>query len=477
MASIKNQSIRGGLSLYFGQAFGLVNKILLFPIAFIGREEYWGFLALGISLSSILANLAQVGYAKSIQMYVPVNPQKRGAIVRYILTASTLFSTVAAVALYLLRHQVADLFGGSALFTENFYIIMFLFFSQLFYEIGLGIFNSLLRSHVPLFFNNVSIRIFIFLVLISKFYFNFSIETFLAAVALGYLVNNGILLWLALRNNAKSITLPEEPLEAALKTDINKYSLFMFAMILTSQIATQLDVLMAGHLLALASLALYDFSKNLMSIADMPARVLNVSSFATIRKLMVGGEMEKVREVYNKATFFQFAIGLAVATLILLNLDFLVSKLPPRGYDMVYPILTVLLVAKLFDLLTGMNWAIISVSEHYNFNLMISIATLAIALPAQYFLTQNFGIQGVAMGFLVSIVVMNVFRSFVVYRKFSILPWSRYWLYLSVFVMMAVIVLLGYIFLAGNGIALSVLFVLAFGGYSYFLFNRGLIKV
>jgi O-antigen/teichoic acid export membrane protein len=248
-------------------------------------------------------------------------------------------------------------------------------------------------------------------------------------------------------------------------------------MILTSQIATQLDVLMAGHLLALASLALYDFSKNLMSIADMPARVLNVSSFATIRKLMVGGEMEKVREVYNKATFFQFAIGLAVATLILLNLDFLVSKLPPRGYDMVYPILTVLLVAKLFDLLTGMNWAIISVSEHYNFNLMISIATLAIALPAQYILTQNFGIQGVAMGFLVSIVVMNVFRSFVVYRKFSILPWSRYWLYLGVLLTMAVGVLLGYTFLGGNGIILSVLFVLAFGGYSYFLFNRGLIKV
>lgn len=77
------------------------------------------------------------------------------------------------------------------------------------------------------------------------------------------------------------------------------------------------------------------------------------------------------------------------------------------------------------DMISGFNYQVLSVSKYYRFNFWISIGLLALVFALNYILIQDFGIYGAAWATTTGMVVFNIVKSWFVWKKLKMQPFSR----------------------------------------------------
>src|SRR5690606_39194948 len=76
----------------------------------------------------------------------------------------------------------------------------------------------------------------------------------------------------------------------------------------------------------------------------------------------------------------------------------------------------------LFRSSVGLNMGIISMSRSYRLDAWSSIGMLVINIVANFFLVRSMGIIGAAWSTLLSLVLVNIFRTAYLYRKYGLWP-------------------------------------------------------
>lgn len=422
MGTIRRQSILGAINLYAGQGLGMVNKLLLFPLAFAGNEEYWGLLVYLTGLSALIGGVTNFGFTKVIQRFVPVYPENQGAILRYALSYTAIGGTLALALAWYFKDALSGFSSDAGLMSEFYLLFVALLLAQVFFETGSSIFSANFKTHYGLFANNVSVRVATALILVAKFVFEFGPGLFISLVGAAYLLNHAILLILALRSyyNAGLVSWP-----ALLKKEFNQYAIFMVLLTLVSQSFLYLDGLLVGHFLVLSQLAIFDLTKNLASVADMPARALGSSALPTIAQLMGKNQLEKVQEVYQKGSFVQLFAGLFLFALVSTHLDLLLKFVYHGRFDAVKILFYIVFIGKLVDMATGLNWAIISNSSKYWANLIIGACVLLVTILLEWLLIPKYGLAGAAAGIAIALLLNNSARSLYLLVQYNMNPFGR----------------------------------------------------
>jgi O-antigen/teichoic acid export membrane protein len=79
---------------------------------------------------------------------------------------------------------------------------------------------------------------------------------------------------------------------------------------------------------------------------------------------------------------------------------------------------------KLIDMSTGMNGAIIGTSNYWKFDFISNLIFVVISIPLNIILIKQFGLTGLAISNLGTLLIFNLIRYLFLYKKFNFQPYQ-----------------------------------------------------
>lgn len=418
MGKIRKQSVLNLIGLQLGQVIGLVNKGILFPLIFIDTKEYWGLIELYYGYSMMIVPLIQFGNTRIITRLLPRFTTKAEALLGFVFKRMTLNAILGFGLLLIFPQEIANFTKDSDLFLSYYHLFVIMIGAVFMFDLGQSIATARHQSHIPLWVNNITLRLSSTAVLLSQYFYGFSMPVFLSVMIGVYVLNFGILLFYILRK--EKVELNTDVFAKEEKREFVKFGRVIGLTNVSSTAQSQIMTAIVGGAFGLEVVAIFAFAKNIYSVVEMPGRAVMNATTSTVSMMMGNHEMDKVEGVYKKSSLSQFFLGVFILSLILVNIDILLNFFKDDSYYIAKTLILIMGLGKLFDYISGVNANIISNSDFYQFNLYFGIGNLVFQIALAYFLIDEYGLVGIALALAMTLVLSNVVRSVFVYMKFKI---------------------------------------------------------
>ena len=207
--------------------------------------------------------------------------------------------------------------------------------------------------------------------------------------------------------------------------EILTYSLFGFLGNIGNYIAIKIDSYMIGEFISFEENGIYNNIYSIISLIVVPQMGLFNLSAPIINKVLANGDYNELDRFHKKTSLSLFFLGLVLFCCIAVGFPYLADFMK-NGEDLrsSEPIVWVLGFAMLFDLATGFNGHIISLSKFYKFNIvvMLILAVLTITTNMLFLKHTDLGILGIAMAYAISLTLFNIIKIIFNYIKFKVFP-------------------------------------------------------
>lgn len=422
MSVIARQSVKYSLIGYFGFLLGTLSALFIFPF----DMEFYGKLRFIMPAAEMLLPLVVFGVSFSNVKFFPAAQQLGKEqnlltmslafiVLNFILFTAGfflyfyLFPEQKSLNLWQMRRLILPLILVLALsavlnkyITNYKRIVVPNIFENIFPKIG----NLLAFS--AFFFvgmsEKVSFALFFFVFFCSLLgYFNYanSLQRFRPDFTTSYLKDNS--LW----------------------RDILNYSFYGFLGNIGNYIAFRVDNFMIGEFLNFEENGVYSIILSVLSFIMIPQMGLFNISAPVINKSIAEGNFQELDRFHKKTSLSLFFLGAVLFSCILVGFPYLTHFIK-NGEQLrsAQPVIWILGSAMLFDLATGFNGHIISLSKHYRFNILVMLFLSVATIVLNYlFLTKTqMGIVGVALATAISLTLFNIIKIIFNYRKFNVLP-------------------------------------------------------
>lgn len=209
--------------------------------------------------------------------------------------------------------------------------------------------------------------------------------------------------------------------------EILGYSFFGFLGNIGSFVALKIDHFMIGEYLSFEENGLYGTLYSIVALINIPQMGLYNISAPLINKYLSENSLTELNQFHRKTSLSLFFIGLVLFSCILVGFPFLTDfmkngNLLRQGE----PIVWIVGIAMLFDLATGFNGHIISLSKYFKFNTfaMLLLSFLTVGLNFYFIKNTELGILGIAVSYATSLIVFNIVKITFNYFKFGVFPLS-----------------------------------------------------
>lgn len=208
---------------------------------------------------------------------------------------------------------------------------------------------------------------------------------------------------------------------------ILNYSFYGFLGNLGNYIAMRIDNVMIGEFLNFELNGVYSTLLAIISLISIPAMGLYSISAPMINKAILEEEFDELDRYHKKTSLSLFFIGLVLLSCILVGFPYL-SDFIKNGVllKQAQPVIWIIGFAMLFDLSTGFNGHIISLSKYYRFNIvvMLFLAITTISLNFIFLKHTNLELLGIAIAYAVSLTLFNLAKIIFNYWKFKVFPFT-----------------------------------------------------
>ncbi len=214
--------------------------------------------------------------------------------------------------------------------------------------------------------------------------------------------------------------------------DILNYSFFGFLGNIGNIVAVGIDNVMVGEFISFEANGVYSTLLAIISLISVPAMGIYNISAPIINKAIAEDEFEELDRFHKKTSLSLFFIGLVLLSCILVGFPYLTYFIKNgellRQSELVIWILG---FAILFDLATGFNGHIISLSKFYRFNIvvMLFLAIMTITLNYLFLKYTDLELFGIALATSISLFLFNLAKIIFNYTKFKVFPFSIEMLY------------------------------------------------
>ncbi|MDO5615451.1 MAG: lipopolysaccharide biosynthesis protein, partial [Cruoricaptor ignavus] len=223
--------------------------------------------------------------------------------------------------------------------------------------------------------------------------------------------------------------------------DVFSYSLFGFLGNIGNYIAFRIDNYMIGEFLTFEDNGVYSILLSVLSFIMIPQMGLYNISAPIINKNIAENQLEDLDKFHKKTSLALFFLGAVLFSCILVGFPYL-SHFIKNGEQLrlAEPVIWILGSAMLFDLATGFNGHIISLSKHYRFNIvvMLFLAISSIFLNYIFITKTSLGIIGIALATAISLSLFNLIKITFNYFKFRVFPFTIEMVYTSVLCTLAI---------------------------------------
>ena len=245
-------------------------------------------------------------------------------------------------------------------------------------------------------------------------------------------------------NKLEKIT-PDFSMDYIRKDDLWKeilnYSFYGFLGNIGNYIAFRVDNFMIGEFLNFEENGVYSIILSILSFVMIPQMGLFNISAPIINKTIADGDFDELDRFHKKTSLPLFFVGAILFSCILVGFPYL-SSFIKNGDQLrqAEPVIWILGFAMLFDLATGFNGNIISLSKYYRFNIvvMLFLAVATVVLNYLFLTYTEFGIIGIAMATAISLTLFNLIKIFFNYRKFNVFPLTIEMMYMLIVCTLAI---------------------------------------
>jgi O-antigen/teichoic acid export membrane protein len=436
MGIVIKQGIKSSIISYIGIAIGVFNILWLFP-KFLDPEQI-GLLRLLQDFPLLLALFVQLGTHSLIDKYFFhfENKEKKNNGFLFII----IFYPLIGFSFFTL------LFFGLYEFWKSFYIdksSLFLRYFHYIYPLTLiimytGIIEIYLRVNkiisYPNFLREVLIRFFTLIIVLLFVFRIFNLDNLILAYLISTIFILGLIIIYTKKRELLYFTKPpasffNKKLALAMLT----YVSFMVSGTIGTIMLQKIDNLMIASIAknGLADVGVYSLAYFIGTVVEIPRKSITQITIPLLSKAVKDNDTHTINTLYKKNSLNQFIIGIILFICIWVNVDDLLSLIPNHEKYLAgkYVILFIGL-AKLTDMATSINSEIIQLSHLYKFNLIamlfLGIATVLLNL----LLIPEYNIVGAAVAFGISIFLFNILKTYYIWIKMKIQPFSYHFIHL-----------------------------------------------
>lgn len=476
MAGLARQALLNTVLTYVGIGLGFINVVFLYPKVL--HSDEFGLTRLMVSLVTIAAQVAQLGTENTVIRFFPYfrDPlRKHRGLLSMLLLFGTAMGLMAMIVLGVLHGWLSDVFGDrSALYGQYGLLVLPLVFGEIFFILLRSYSRSLRRTVQPTFIREFLLRLLQTVLILVQAWKPMPFGTFLLLYVSVFLLCTLALaadLW---RAGHFTPGFKERWLPGRLRRSIITYSGFTFSASLAGIVLGNMDQLMIGALLgeqSLTQVAHYAVAFYFGSVIAAPGRALNQAAMPLLADAWKRRDMPLLDELYRRSAMVQTLVSGFLFLLMWMSMDDLFTMLP-SGYGGGAAVALVIGLAYALNSTVGLNMGILSMSRSYRLDAWSSFGMLAVNAVANFFLIRSMGIIGAAWATLLSLVMVNVFRTGYLQWRFGLWPFGS-----GVLKVVALVVALGMLFpwipLTGTPLLdillRSVLIALAFWSAAYVL--------
>lgn len=207
--------------------------------------------------------------------------------------------------------------------------------------------------------------------------------------------------------------------------EILNYSFYGFLGNLGNFVALRIDNYMIGEFLGFEPNGVYNTLYSIISLITVPAMGLYSISAPIINKHLAENDYEELDRLHKKSSLYLFFLGLVLLSCVLVGFPYLTHFIKNGELlRQAEPVIWVLGFAMLFDLATGFNGHIISLSKYYRFNIvvMLFLAITTVVLNIYFLKNTNLELFGVAVATAISLTLFNIAKIIFNYIKFGVFP-------------------------------------------------------
>lgn len=207
--------------------------------------------------------------------------------------------------------------------------------------------------------------------------------------------------------------------------EVLNYSFYGFLGNIGNFIAVGIDSVMIAEFLGFEPNGVYNTLYSIISLITVPAMGLYSISAPIINKHLAENDYEELDRLHKKSSLILFFLGLVLLSCVLVGFPYLTHFI--KNGELLRqsePVIWVLGFAMLFDLATGFNGHIISLSKYYRFNIvvMLFLAVTTVLLNIYFLKNTNLELFGVAIATSISLTLFNIAKITFNYIKFGVFP-------------------------------------------------------
>lgn len=224
--------------------------------------------------------------------------------------------------------------------------------------------------------------------------------------------------------------------------EILNYSFYGFLGNLGSFLALNISNYMIGEKLSFEENGIYSTVFSVVQLISIPAMGLYNISAPIISKHFADDTIKDLDFYYKKTSLSLFFLGLVLFSCIAVGYLYLTDFMPKSGKLLLeaQPLVWVIGFALLFELATGFNSHIISMSKYYRFNIyvMLFLAVLTTSLNFYFINKTSLGILGISISYAVSLTIFNLTKIAFNYYQFKVSPFTIEMLYSVILATLAI---------------------------------------
>lgn len=429
MGIIRKQSTHATIIIYLGIVIGFIGTAVLRP-KILAPDEI-GFLQVVLNMTIFLSAVFTLGAnlitVKMLPQFQLQDSNNKGLfrLIFYLGALGCLFGIpiVYWSEPYFLQNNQGARFEGISYNTFFYFALYFIIVIRTFYNL----FDNYLRVHyvsVPGVFSDSIVLKSLPILILGLFYFGyFGYADLLYANLVIHLIPLLIAIYFLRKIKAINWSKPG-PFTIKEKKDMLGVAGVGFMEIISYFIVLFIDVFMLKRLMNDEAVGIYTTMFFFGAVISIPFKALVRIAHPIVSEAFAKKDFNTISQIYRKASNILFVLGAFVFLLVWENRYSVENFLDPVYAKGIW-VLFFIGLAHLFDVLSSVNSQIISITPHYRFNLYIGVLSVVLLIVTNYIFIQFYGIVGVAIGSLLSTVIVNLLRFAFLKTKYKLNPYSK----------------------------------------------------
>lgn len=421
MGIVIKQSFINTVMLFLGFAIGGINVLFLYT-SFL-QDDYFGLVTFLMSTSVILLPLVTLGVQHTILKFYSSytsNNEKNTFLIGSLLLPLLTIIPIAFIGVFSYE-TISEWLSKKNKMIENYVWLIFLLAIFMgYFEVFYAWSKVKLKTVFGNFIKEVFARLCIFVLLFLVYFKQINNEQFVYSVVAVYAIRAFVMKIYAFYLCKPTFSL----VSIGNKKEIFQFSLFMIISGSAAGILLEIDKFMIPQLKEIAQVAYYTVAVYIASVVAIPNRAMQQITAPLTAQEMNKGNLQKVKEIYQKSSLNLLVVGGLLFLLINSNVKELYQLVDKPQFLQGIPIVFIISVAKIIELSMGTANSILLNSKKYKIYFYLSVLMAASAFLCNYWLIPLLGITGAAIATLAIVFLYGLVKVAFIYHFWGIAPFS-----------------------------------------------------